>query len=507
MRNPLDLRTLTRNTAANLANGAAGAVLAVVLPPFLVRMLSQDEFSLWALLLQIGGYTGLLNFGFQTVVGRFVSHAEATEDSLHRDRMVSTAIVLLLASAGLAMALIVVLAGAMPTLFPNIPAALHADARLALLLVGGSLALGLPFTAVSGVFVGLQRNEVPAAVISGGRIVTGAGLVLAAMAGQGVVGLAVVFAVVNVATYTAHWVALRRLAPRVRPSPALVDRESLREIIGYSASLSVWRIAMLMVTGLDVVIVARFDFPAAGAFAIAAGVVLLLQGAQSAVVSVLMPVSAALYARGERARLAALLFVTTRWNILAYGVAAAVLCLAGPPLIRTYVGVDYATTVAAILGVLLLGTATRQSMGPYSVFAVGTGDHTRIVVSPVVEGVVNLAASWMLAQRIGAIGVAWGTVIGGLVGVIFHLVYNLPRSERLGVTLRSFVTRAYGPAALAVTPPLALLALRAVLPADSLASTWTVAAVAVALSIAIAKTVTVPRTEFRDVRDLTRPAA
>jgi len=507
VKNPLEIRTLTRNTIANLANGAAGALLAVVLPPFLVRTLSQDEYSLWALLLQIGGYTGLLNFGFQTVVGRFVSHAEAVDDAVQRDRMVSAAILLLLGSTVLAGVMITALAWGMPTLFPSIPEALQGDARLALLLVGGSLALGLPFTAISGVFVGLQRNEVPAAVISAGRVITGVGLVFAAMAGRGVVGLAVVYAGVNVATYVAHWVTLRTLAPRVRPALALVNREAFRELVRYSTSLSVWRLAMLMVTGLDVVIVARFDFPAAGAFAIAAGIVLLLQGAQAAVVSVLLPVSAALFARGETARLGALLFITTRWNILAYGVAAALLCLAGPPIIRSYVGPEYATTVVAILGVLLLGTAARQSMGPYSVFAVGTGDHQRIVMSPVIEGVVNLAASWILAQRLGAIGVAWGTLIGGIVGVVFHLAYNLPRSERLGVTLRAFLSHSFVPATLAVAPPLLLLGLRAALPGDSVVSTWMVAAAAVGVFMLVSVTVTIPRTELRDVRELTRSAS
>lgn len=457
MADPLDRRVLIRNAAANLAGGVAGAVLAVVLPPFLVRLLDRDTYSVWALLLQIGGYTGLLNFGLQTAVGRFIAHAEARQDFDQRDRIVSTAVALLTGSAVISVLVIFGLAALLPRFFPAIPAPLQVEAQVALLWVGGSLALGLPFTVFNGVFVGLQRNEVPAVIIVVGRLTTALGLVLAAASGHGLVAMAIVFAGINLLTYGAQWMAIRRFVPTLLVSRQSVSRDSFRELVDYCTSLTVWSFAMLLVSGLDLALVARFDFPAVGAFAIASGLLALLIGAQSAVMSVFLPAGAALDAQGNRERLGDLLLSTTRWNLLLLGAAMGAYCLLKPILLNGYVGPDYATKVAPLLDVLFLATAIRLSMLPYNMLAMGAGDHRRIILGPLAEGISNIVASVVLGWRFGAIGVAWGTVLGGTIGVAFHLGLNLPRSFRLGVPLRRFAIRAFLPATLAVFPLMMLL--------------------------------------------------
>ena len=459
MSEAFDRRVVLRNVAANLASGAAAAVLAVFLPPFLVRLLDRDTYSVWALLLQLGAYTGLLSFGLQTAIGRFVAHAEARKDPAQSDAIVSTAVAALAAAALVAVVITVGLAAAMPRLFPDIPPFLQSEARTGLLWVGGSLAAGLPFVAVSGVFTGLQRTEIAAAIIVGSRLVTAAALVAAAASGYGLVSMAKVFAVVNLLTYAAQWAALRWFVPALNLSRRNVSGKSLRELVDYSTSLAVWSFAMLLVSGLDLVLVGRFDFAAVGAFAIATGLVNLLQGGQGVVMNAFLPVAAALDARGDRAGLKRLLLRTTRWNLLSLGVALGVYGLIGRAVLDAYVGAAYVADVASILSILLLAATIRLSMLPYNIVAIGTGDHRRIILSPLAEGICNLLASAFLGWRFGAIGVAWGTVAGGLVGVGFHLWLNLPRSPRLGVGLGTFASEAFVPAVIAVIPVMLVAAI------------------------------------------------
>jgi O-antigen/teichoic acid export membrane protein len=456
----IDRRVIIRNAAANLASGAGGAVLAVFLPPFLVRILDRDSYSVWALLLQIGAYTALLNFGLQTAVGRFVAQAEARNDSRHGDKVVSTALLMLSGSAAGAGVIIVGLAALLPHLFPDIPGPLADDARTALIWVGGSLAIGLPFAAISGVFTGIQRNEIPAAIIVASRLVTAAGLIVAAGSGRGIVTMAKVFAVINLLTYAAQWAALKRFVPHLKLSRRNVGRQTFRELIDYCASLTVWSFAMLLVSGLDLVLVARFDFAAVGAFAIATGLVNLLQGAQGVIMNAFLPVAAALDAEGNRTRLINLLLRTTRWNLLCLGAAITVYALAGRLVLIGYVGLEYVQDVAAILSLLLLAATIRLSMLPYNIVAMGTGDHRRIIVGPMAEGICNLLASAFLGWHFGAIGVAWGTVVGGVVGVAFHLWLNIPRSVRLGVGLPTFAAEAFIPAMIAIAPLIVVMVLQ-----------------------------------------------
>jgi O-antigen/teichoic acid export membrane protein len=82
---------LAKNALANVASGTSAALLAIILPPILVRTLSRDIYSTWALILQIGAYTGLLNFGIQVAIGRFVAHYDEMGETSTRDQLISTA--------------------------------------------------------------------------------------------------------------------------------------------------------------------------------------------------------------------------------------------------------------------------------------------------------------------------------------------------------------------------------------------------------------------------------
>ncbi|MBK9794915.1 MAG: hypothetical protein IPP58_00170 [Holophagaceae bacterium] len=429
---------------ANLASGAAGAVLAVVLPPFLLRSLDRDSFSVWSLLLQVGGYVGLLNFGLQTAIGRFVAHAEAAKDPGMRDRIVSTAMAILAWSALLGSITMGGMSILLPKLFPEIPVLLQAQAQNALLLVGGSLALGLPFMALNGVFVGLQRNEIPALLTIGSRVATGLALIIAARTGQGIVALALVFAAVNFMTYVIQSVLFRRFAPMLKLSFKLVSRESIRELVSYCTSLTVWNFAMLLVSGLDLILVARFEFSSVGAFSIATSFLGLLVGSQTAIFNVFLPAGAALHAQGEQGRLRVLLLDTTRWNFLFLGLIIITYCFLGDGLLFIYAGANYVNPISIFLGILLAATV-RLSMLPYNILAIGAGDHRQIILGPLAEGLSNLLASIAFGFRFGAIGVAFGTIIGGVVGVAFHLWLNLPRSLHLGIRLETFLPAAFLP--------------------------------------------------------------
>ena len=58
-------RKLVKNSAANVVSGAANAVLSIALPPVLVRHLSPDAFSTWAVVLQLAAIVSVFGFGVQ----------------------------------------------------------------------------------------------------------------------------------------------------------------------------------------------------------------------------------------------------------------------------------------------------------------------------------------------------------------------------------------------------------------------------------------------------------
>jgi peptidoglycan biosynthesis protein MviN/MurJ (putative lipid II flippase) len=59
------------------------------------------------------------------------------------------------------------------------------------------------------------------------------------------------------------------------------------------------------------------------------------------------------------------------------------------------------------------------------------GEQKIIVLSPLIEGVTNVIFSVFLTSKIGVVGVALGTFIGGSTGVLLHLFYNLQRTKSI----------------------------------------------------------------------------
>ena len=163
-------RTIIKNSAANIVRGSASAVVAIVLPHFLTRALDHDRFAAWALMLQIAGYANYLDFGLQTAVARYLAQSIERGDEEGRDRLISTAILMLSAGALIALLASALVLVYLPRLFPQIPAPLLSEIRGGILVLSFSTAGLLPLSAFTGALIGICRNEIPAISVGSSRL-------------------------------------------------------------------------------------------------------------------------------------------------------------------------------------------------------------------------------------------------------------------------------------------------------------------------------------------------
>jgi O-antigen/teichoic acid export membrane protein len=423
--------TVMKNAAFNVLRGCAAALAALALPHFLTRSLDAPRFAAWSLMLQIAAYASFLDFGLQTAVSRFVAQALELEQHERRDRLVENAFVLLLLAGTLAFVLIAAVIAGAPHFFRGVPSTLLGEFQLAALILAAGAALALPLNTFSGVLIGMHRNEGPALAIGGSRA---AGVILAILAAQRTRSLPVLAACIAIAAVAGglaqiplalrRMPSLRRLKPRLNPALAA-------ELLRYCGGLTVWSLGMLVVSGLDVTLVAHFQFAAVGCYAVAASVIALMAGLNSSVLSAFLTPQAALHARGERKRLSALLRRTTRGNSLLNFSLILLAILFGHPLLRLWVGESYAIRALPVLIILATAQAIRLAGAPYCMMLIATGEQSKGIWSGVLEAAVNLATSLWLAQRMGYIGVAWGTLIGAIAGLAALLLYTLPRTQQI----------------------------------------------------------------------------
>jgi O-antigen/teichoic acid export membrane protein len=375
----------------------------------------------------------MMDFGIQTAVARFVAHADELGDTHQRDGIVSTAALLLAMATIIGLLGLAILAWQLPTVFKAMPRNLYGEARLSLWFMGASFAIGLPFSVVSAVFIGLQRNEIPVAIVITNRALM-AGMIIAVVSKHwGLAAMGSAVACANLLSCVLSCFAWRKWAPHVEVRPSLVSRLYAHEIIRYSAALAIWSAGSLMVSGLDLTIVGIADYSATAYYAVAATLTNFVVQAQSAIFAALLPVSAILGARGDAQRLGMLLISSTRYGLLILLSMAMPLILMANLVLRLWVGPDYALQGTSITQVLLVANAVRLSALPYATFLLGIGEQQKVVLSPLAEGITNLIASIVGAILLGAIGVAIGTLIGAFVSVGLHILYNMPRTPAIAV--------------------------------------------------------------------------
>jgi O-antigen/teichoic acid export membrane protein len=422
---------LVKNAFANLCRGGSSALVALVLPPFLTKILPADSYGTWLLVLQLCTYVGFLDFGIQTAVGRYVAYYNELGNIEKRNSVVSTSFAILGVLGVVAVVGIAILSWQLPYLFKGMPNALQGKAQMALLIVGGSLALSLPCNVFGGVFVGIQRYDVPAWIVGSNKFLGGLFTVLVAYFSHDIVAMSLVIATTNVLSGFWHYFACQKIAHDVKISVNRVSRVVASEVFSYCFSLSIWAIAMLLISGLDTAIIGYFDYSSVVYYSLAASLTLFMVGIQNSILAGVMPHAAEIAARQEKESLGALLVSTTRYAVVIMLFTSLPLVLASKWLLTLWVGDLYASKTTLLLQLLVVGSFVRQIGAPYSSISVAVGEQKQIILSPLVEGLVNLIISMVAAYFIGSVGVAIGTVCGGVASVLMHFLYNLPRSNMI----------------------------------------------------------------------------
>jgi len=452
--------TVSRNIAASLLRVVSVSLVALVLPSYLAHHLPVETYAAWILILQLGAYVLYLDLGIQTGISKFVAEYHAKGDDAAAGHHASAGLALMMLAGILGVGLTLGLAWQVPRLFSTMPANLYHDVRISVVLIGLSLSFGLVCSAYSAVFLGLQRYWIPMSIVVVNRACFAAS-VLAVVALHGKIatmGLAV--AIVNVFTGSLQVVAWRKKASHVFISTRSVDYRVLKKMARYCSLQSIWTVGMLCVTGLDIAIVGHYDYAETAYYSIATLPTTFVLLIISSMVNPLMPASSAMSTQRSAVEMGEFLVKITRYATLLLLLTGLPLMVCGYPILRVWVGSEYAVHTYKYLRILVLANATRSLCAPYAAMIAATGSQGAATVAAVSEAVVNVSSSLYLASRYGAIGVAFGTVLGSLVSVSLHFLITMRFTrEKMTISrLRLFRTGVLRPATVAI-PSIVLLPL------------------------------------------------
>lgn len=413
-------RTVAANSAANVTRLGFTSLISILLPAYLTHHLPVKTYSAWVLILQLSAYVGYLDFGFQAAVAKYIAEYEARHDYAGCGRCASAGLVLTIAAGILGVLLSLTLVWRVPSIFRTMPSSLYHDVRLGAMFVGVSLSASLATSAISAIFLGLQRYQIPMGITIITRLLFAAVICIAVGLHSGLAAMGAGAACVNIISGLLQIVAWRKSASHIHLSLRSVDVMMLKKMLRYCAVLGVWSMCTLFISGLDLTIVGHYSFSETAYYAIANSPTTFILMIIAALMGPLFPAASALSARRTSTEMGAVLLRATRYATITTLVTGLPLLVAGYTILRWWVGPVYAIHSVRFLRILVVANIIRQLCSPYNTMVVATARQWAATASPVAEGIVNLVSSIWLAQHLGALGVAVGTLLGSVVGVAVH---------------------------------------------------------------------------------------
>jgi len=223
----------------------------------------------------------------------------------------------------------------------------------------------------------------------------------------------------------AQLVCWRSFAAHIDISYSLAERAILIRMLRYCFFLGISTLGMLCVSGLDVTVVGHYDYSQTAYYAIAVLPTNMMLLIISSVIGPMMPASSALSTRRTNAEMGGILVATTRYGMIVLFTVSLPIIVFGFPLLKLWLGADYAMHSIGYLRVLVVANVLRNVCLPYSTMVVGTGEQRSATIAAIGEAIVNLASSVILANFLGASGVAYGTLIGACVSVFLHFTLSM----------------------------------------------------------------------------------
>lgn len=445
-----------RNVASNWAGLGVNMLVTFFLSPFVVNTLGSLYYGIWALTMQFTAYLYLLDFGVRDSIIRYTARYRGLGQGRRLNQFLTMSMAIYSPIAVIGMVVTTVGVVGFPYWF-GLEADHVYEARVALALVGATIAQGFIFNAFVGILQGLQRFEIVNVIGVVSSLLRAVLVVAALRRGHGIIGLSLIqFGLSLAGNLLVSYFALRLLRKEDLPFRltwvgARRGRVLVRRIVGYSTYIFINNIGQKIILGTDAVVIGIF-MPVATVtyYAIAGNLISLLRGIVMSTIWVLMPLASHYAALRQFDEVRALLIRGSKVALLVALPLCAGFVVTGERFIELWMGPEYSPMAGRVLLILALAEVFSAPHHAMSVVLLGLSRHRVMAWLRIGEAIVNLAISIWLVQSIGLVGVALGTTIPHIFVMLFVLPVMVCRV--VGLPYREYLARAYVGPFVAVIP-------------------------------------------------------
>ncbi len=439
---------LIKNTAFNFLGQFYGLVLGFAVVPYLVHRLGVEAYGVFALAAALGGFAGLLNLGVGKALSKRVAELYWKGDWEPICKLFQTALMVCLGAGGAAALLFFGFEDRISSELFHTSGDHRHLVSFALYATGLSVLVSLLFDLLSGLITALQRFDVYNRINVVVASVTYLGSVLAVATGFSLKGVLVVIVAANLVGVAGCVRFLRQALPvlPLRPKfhwPAFCQLASfsLFVLVAGSCAVLVHRLdRMLVGYYLPLAAVALYTIP----YSLAEKTTLAVGN----LTSVIFPSASELSSMPGAEKLKELYLRASKMVLLAALPWILVLLFLASPLLRFWMGQQFAEQGTVALQLLTLGFFLNiLGHVPFTI-AQGAGWPSLSAKFSILNAVVALLLFRLLIPRYGIDGAAAAFLISEML-VMPLFVHSVNR--HLGVGWKSLLLRAYLPAAVCGT--------------------------------------------------------
>lgn len=410
-------RRLGASIATNYLALLTQIVFLLGLTPFVVHQLGAAVYGGWALVLSISGYLRLLDGGLGQATARFVAAARSDDER----RVVIATNAAMLAPVALAGVVIGLALGVLaPHLFDDL-----SGIGLAIAIGAVSTALQLPLAAWANGLFGLHLIVARNVFVIARMALSAAAIVIAVLAGGGLVAFVAAAAVAELAVALACVVYSYARVAGLRARPGDVRRDQIRPTLTFAMATFGITVATQIAFYSDSLVVGVAQGAAVVAvYTIAMRIAEGCQMVLAQFADVFLPTMTGLHVDEDHAASQRLVRIGTRVTLaVALPLITLVVGLGGP-LIHVWVGDGFEaawTPLALLCGAALFGAPARFGV----LWMISAARHHRIAMIALLDALANLALSIVLVGPLGIDGVALATFLTIAVsnGIIVPIIF------------------------------------------------------------------------------------
>jgi O-antigen/teichoic acid export membrane protein len=433
-----------RNASFNVAGQVIPALVALITIPYVVGHLGIARFGILSLSWAVLSYLTLFDFGLGRATIKFVAGALAVDEHDTIGSIVWTSAAAQLAFGLAGGSILYIAAPDLSTHVFRVPTALVPEATAAFQLLGATVPILITSSCFKGVLEAHQRFGLVNVV----RTVSGSLIFLAPAVGvaahQDLHGILALLLVSIAATALAYMALAMWAAPTLRTKPTF-HGSRLKKLIIFGGWITVSSLVVPILVYADRFLLgAIVSVTALAYYTVPYELVFRLQVFPASLGTALFPTFSALAAT-RAAELGALFARSLKYLLVAMAPATLLLVLAARPILKAWLGEDFAVNSTLLLQVLAFGMLLNALSQVPAQLLDGSGRPELRAKVFLAYTPIYLVAAWLLISRYGAVGaaIAW-TARAALELVLFFGVTSVVLHLKLDVLVRNGCVRAAG---------------------------------------------------------------